>query len=758
KVVPPSSSQIALNFTTNCIFTAILTYLYAALHRKNEKHLIELNQSLDEEKQTLIQKELLLIEAQKIAQIGSWSFEFHSQEMVWSPEIHRIFEVSEQLKFDDLYPIYRKKIHPDDLKKIDEAFDKAKSTGEGFIFDHRIFLDRGQIKFVQGIGNVLKDRNGNPFKITGTFQNITERFHREQSLRQIYDNVPVGIIKLSLNGRFIEVNKFFAEMLGFSEEEMRGKSVIELTHPEDQVSLKAAIAEGAINEVKGIEKRLIHKLGRNIWCRISSQPVKLNALDSFYILGVAEDITDIKIKNEELKEIHEKNFLIQKIDQAMAKADDFNSLIQGILKAITDQEKWAVSVYWDSSSGGQFFRLVEVTSKEPDRFRNFINYSKTAGLKKTESLSGRVFLSGKPAWIPSMSDEIISQRQTNALIDGIRGGFAFPVTIEKSIVGVVELYAEQNLLPLEVLNSAFMEMGSRIGLVAEKFEAKDNLEYERFRALKSAERFEAVFKSSPNPILVFGEMGILDCNLAAIKILGAPNRESLLFQHPARFSPEVQPDGRRSDEKSIEMDGLARKNGNHNFEWLHKKFDGTVFPVDVTLAPVDWNDNKAILVLWTDLTEKKKQDLKMIQNSKLASLGELSAGIAHEINNPLSIILASASMLSNYESVPEGFAKKIDSISKSVARIGKIVNGLRKFSRSGNKSDLGLYSLSSIVAEAIIMTESKAKQFDVSVSSECTSEASILCNEVEIGQSLINLISNAMDAVENLPEKWIRIF
>ena len=77
---------------------------------------------------------------------------------------------------------------------------------------------------------------------------------------------------------------------------------------------------------------------------------------------------------------------------------------------------------------------------------------------------------------------------------------------------------------------------------------------------------------------------------------------------------------------------------------------------------------------------KKKRDQQMVQNSKLISLGEMSASIAHEINNPLAVISGSLSLLQRMRDDPDKFKKQVEIIEKSVGRISKIVNGPKRFS------------------------------------------------------------------------------
>jgi C4-dicarboxylate-specific signal transduction histidine kinase len=123
--------------------------------------------------------------------------------------------------------------------------------------------------------------------------------------------------------------------------------------------------------------------------------------------------------------------------------------------------------------------------------------------------------------------------------------------------------------------------------------------------------------------------------------------------------------------------------------------DGTSFPVSYFSSPLIWKDQCiGSVVSFEDLTEQKKlqQQLeierqKSVQNAKLASLGELSAGLAHEINNPLTIISGTIPLLERFKTDPDKFAAKLTTLQRSVERIAKIVRGLKKFTRAEAASD-----------------------------------------------------------------------
>lgn len=153
----------------------------------------------------------------------------------------------------------------------------------------------------------------------------------------------------------------------------------------------------------------------------------------------------------------------------------------------------------------------------------------------------------------------------------------------------------------------------------------------------------------------------------------------------------------------------------------------------------------------------KLERSKAIQNSKLASLGELAAGVAHEINNPLAIISGTIQLLPDYVSSPDKLLQKISTIDRATQRIAKIVLGLKKFSRSSEKSVYRPTKLKDILLESLTLTESKAKRHAVPVELESSSDPIIHCDEIEVEQVIIILINNGIDAVKNTPSRWLKL-
>lgn len=148
---------------------------------------------------------------------------------------------------------------------------------------------------------------------------------------------------------------------------------------------------------------------------------------------------------------------------------------------------------------------------------------------------------------------------------------------------------------------------------------------------------------------------------------------------------------------------------------------------------------------------------KSLQSAKLASLGEMSAGVAHEINNPLTIISAGLKVLTRLREDEPKFHEKIQNMKKAIERISKIVLSLRRFSRSANLSDRVWVSLANLVEEVREIAGLRAQRKGVQLQFEGDLEAQIFCNAIEIEQVLINLLNNGIDACANQENGLVRL-
>ncbi|MEW6981250.1 PAS domain S-box protein [Colwelliaceae bacterium 6471] len=256
-----------------------------------------------------------------------------------------------------------------------------------------------------------------------------------------------------------------------------------------------------------------------------------------------------------------------------------------------------------------------------------------------------------------------------------------------------------------------------------------------------------------------GELTWTDETFNILEVVKGSNQKPTLPEGLVLFTEEHQP--------LIEMAvNRAISHGqSYELELQAKTKKGKVFWV-LTTGQANYRDEKVVSLSGTiqDIDSRKKAEIELerqralsIQNSKLASLGEMSAGIAHEINNPLTAIYASSQLMFRYVDNPSKLVSKLNDINKSCERISHIINGLKKFSRSDKKQHFSMCNLNRIVNETLVLTKSKTNRHNVHIIFEYTDSAPIFCCEVEIEQVLINLISNSIDAVKFDKEKWIKI-
>lgn len=159
-----------------------------------------------------------------------------------------------------------------------------------------------------------------------------------------------------------------------------------------------------------------------------------------------------------------------------------------------------------------------------------------------------------------------------------------------------------------------------------------------------------------------------------------------------------------------------------------------------------------------ELDERKKM---AIQNAKLASLGEMASGIAHEINNPLAVIqsrtLHMKRQIDRGQYDPENFKESLQKINTTVDRIAKIIRGLKSFSRNADGDPLMPVSIKSIVENTLELCNEKFRNNQVILKVDPIPDITIHCRESQIVQVLLNLLNNAYDAVETRENRWVHL-
>lgn len=130
--------------------------------------------------------------------------------------------------------------------------------------------------------------------------------------------------------------------------------------------------------------------------------------------------------------------------------------------------------------------------------------------------------------------------------------------------------------------------------------------------------FRQLFERSTDAMLLVNphQQIILDCNQAAVEMMRASSKQQLLLMNPADLSPEFQPDGRRSHERTYEDAMLAISQGHHRFEWIARRMDGTDIPMEVVLTRIQNGEETLVAAVCRDITERKRAERELLELAK----------------------------------------------------------------------------------------------------------------------------------------------
>jgi len=155
----------------------------------------------------------------------------------------------------------------------------------------------------------------------------------------------------------------------------------------------------------------------------------------------------------------------------------------------------------------------------------------------------------------------------------------------------------------------------------------------------------------------------------------------------------------------------------------------------------------SVIEYMKDITEEQRLQEQLIQSEKLAGIGILASGVAHEINNPLSGIIGMAEVALEEEDISKSRSYLMD-IMSCAERIAEIVRGLKSYSRAAKKGELGVVDLNEVLEESLKMVRLAIKPASVEVIKKFQPIEKIQANIGEIQQVFTNLITDAFQAMD----------
>ena len=264
---------------------------------------------------------------------------------------------------------------------------------------------------------------------------------------------------------------------------------------------------------------------------------------------------------------------------------------------------------------------------------------------------------------------------------------------------------------------------------------------------KSEKKYYAIFDNMPNPVFVLDmeTLEILDCNASVEFVYGYKKDEIIQSSFLQLFGQEEQ-DHYKTLIKTTSVINQVRhlnKNG------------GTLF-VNIRISPSEYPGEKVYLVTTSDITQRLETEQQLIQASKMATLGEMATGVAHELNQPLAVIKTASRFFMKKINKKEKIENDIlftmaEEIDSYVDRATKIIHHMRQF---GRKSDINLakVQVNAMLEKALEILGQQLKVRGIKVVWDLEQDLPlIMADSDRLEQVFINLMINARDAID---ERW----
>ncbi len=578
----------------------------------------------------------------------------------------------------------------------------------------------------------------------------------------IFNNLIDGLITIDTAGRIKTFNPAAEAIFGYTLEEIEGKNIsLLMPSPHRELHdryLKDYCLTGQ-NKLIGKGPREVlaqHKEGHHIPVELVIS--KANIGDETVFIGSVRDVSQRKQIEAALKQNEER----------------YDLAMQGSNDGLWD---------WDLISNEVYFS---------PRWKQMLGYAEDELPNKLESWSENVY----PEDLPRAMQAIEAYLQKKSPNYHAEFRMYHKNGTDVNILSRGSVVRDAEGRPLRIV-------GTHVDMTEQK-----RIEY---LLRESEQKFRTIFNSTEDAMMLLDNNGFFDCNEATLRTFGCKTADEFCNKHPADLSPPSQTDGSESLEKANQMIAIAMTQGKNFFEWTHRRTDGQDFPAEVLLSAMQLDGRPILQATVRDITARKQaeqlqqqqyielqqanKELKetqqqLLQSEKMASIGQLAAGVAHEINNPVGYISSNITTMKGYikdlmqlfasyqaleTQLPKSEEKQAlltlkddlgleflqqdlnDIITESldgVSRVKNIVQDLREFSHV----DGGTWELADIhkgIDSTLNIVQNELK-YKAEIIKEYGELPLLNCLPSQLNQVFMNLLVNAGQAIEKTGKIYIR--
>lgn len=610
----------------------------------------------------------------------------------------------------------------------------------------------------------------------------------EGLLDSIVENTDEAIIAIDLQGLILSFNNAARRIFEYENEEAIGKNVAMLMpdgmQEEHDRYLAGSYLHGTrvIGEMRSLKGR--RKSGETFPLELNVTRMSLKGQTVF--VGVGRDATQRSRMEGGLR-------LLQRVAAASNEAEKPAEALQVALDEICQYSGWPFAHAYLLDENSQ--RMVPSGIFHPtDRtaFQAFKQSTMQNNFEPGTGLPGRALIRNTMDWIPDLgkvyqlpaedSDSSTFLRTEAALEDGLKAAFAFPVSVQGKVFAVLEFYADKLAEKDDQLIDLVSNIAEQLGRVFEREQSEQNvILQQKFIQSITTNLFEGV--------LVVNDAGIIEfSNPAARQALGL-NETDVLEGRQTDDIFQVTQDGSPVPlSESVIATAISNRRLQAQTDAMFVVRGEKIMNVTFACAPIRGRSGeRSAVISFRDTSELRKAQSDALQASKLASVGELAAGIAHEINSPIQFIgdnlhfiqetseeieqvLKAYETLAETARAREDLSDSIDAIDellesveiaealednrdaakqslRGVERIARIINAMKEFAHPGGKTmdQIDLNRAIQTTAEVCRSEWKNCAELKFDLQDDLPA---INCFAGELNQVFLNMIVNAAHAIQ----------
>ena len=664
----------------------------------------------------LRESERRLEEAQRVAHLGYWDRDFVANRVVLAEESWRIFGVEPHERPADLAEWNKRwqaLIDPDDRPRVLAAVQAALAGGQRYDVEFRIIRKSGEVRAIHSQGDVIRDASGRAVRMFGTQQDVTALRESERRLEAAQRLARVGWWERDYATGHVFLSDEACRIFGVQPLELpqwHGRW-LSLIHPEDRENAAAA-SDRALRggQRYDIEYRVVRPDGAVRVVHSQGDVVRGESGRPIRQFGVMQDITELR-----------------QAEQGLRARQDMLDLAQKAARAVAfDWHVGADEYHWSPE-------LEALYGLEPGTFDGTFQ-----GWKK---------LIHPDDWpLVRLS---IERAQQSGDIDA-----EFRVVHKDRAVRWVHAKGRM-----------FRGAGGQAErVVGFNIDVTDRRQAEE--ELRAAEtRFRTFVDHAIDAFFLHDEqLKLVDVNRQACQSLGY-SREELVGMHPRAFDAGL-------DEETIaQIAERARAGEKITFETRHRRKDGTEFPVEIRTGTFRQGEKLFHLALARDISERKLAEdtlrerdnaLEMARTelarvSRVTTLGELTASIAHEVNQPIGAMVTNAAACTRWLAAkPPEMAEAKAALANILAdgkRAGEVIARIRALTRR-EAPRMELLDVNRKVREVVAFAEHELKTHGIVLRTELAPALpSVAGDRVQLQQVLLNLVVNAIEAMSGVDDR-----